>query len=234
MKARLGELQSRLQAHEEQRVKEESADGQFSPQPNGSEAHATPPPSSNGATPSKDIDPGCIGAVSPPTPPDVVNEEVGLKVLSSFAPHQMYATCVEDSPSWFMDAMPLMRQGDTTPYPLASMPTPPVTMAQTPNPGMPTMLQQGQQSPAEGGTNLSQSIIQDCLRFQIQLLSRMNSNPPDNASAAQTEELLSGNDHPRVPQLFFSDSVDSRSYAKCHVQQHKQHDKNQLILHVGL
>ncbi|KYK57386.1 hypothetical protein DCS_04395 [Drechmeria coniospora] len=211
MKARLGELQSRLQAHEEQRAKEGSADGQFLHRTNDLITHATPPPSSHGATPSHDIDPNCISAASPPTPPDATIESDGVKAMDTFAPHQMYTTSADDN-SWFMDVMPLMPHGDAPSYPLSSIPTPPGTMAQTPSPSMPTILQQGQQPPHnEGDANISQSIIQDCLRFQIQLLARMNSNLPENASPAQTEELLSsmGISPAHLHHAFDSDLQDS-------------------------
>ncbi|KND86913.1 hypothetical protein TOPH_08461 [Tolypocladium ophioglossoides CBS 100239] len=196
MKARLGELQSRLQYHEDQRAKEDSERQDLSPMsppsPSNNGSLITPPSSNIHVAPLQEPDPSSTASSSPPTPPDV-SSEMGAtpqhaKTLGNFAPQQMDVASTESSP-WFIDSSSLMQHGDPSSYAQPSIPTPSVTIPHTPNPMMSAFMPQCQRGAAEGTSNLSQSILQDCLRFQMQLLTKKNT--PDNISVAQREELLS-------------------------------------------
>ena len=190
MKARLGELQSRLQAHEEQKAKEEAERCDPSPpSPPSSSAtglhlHTTPPSGNNAGA--NDTEPSSINSASPPTPPDVVGDldpSQHAKAIDQFS-HQMDMAGNDDS-QWFLDSTSLLQHGDTSSYIQPSVPTPPVSLSQCPP--MPAYMPEGPRNPNDGPASLSQSILQDCLRFQIQLLAKIN-NPSEATSTTHKEE----------------------------------------------
>ncbi|UNI16444.1 hypothetical protein JDV02_002876 [Purpureocillium takamizusanense] len=192
MKARLGELQSRLQAHEEQKAKEEAERCDPSPlsPPSSSAATlhltSTPPSGNNGST--NDTEPSSINSASPPTPPlaigDLNTSQQDAKDIDHFQ-HQIDMAGHDDS-KWFLDSAPLMQHGDTSSYIQPSIPTPPVSLGQCPP--IPVYMPEGPRNDPDGPASLSQSILQDCLRFQMQLLAKIN-NPSEASSAAHKAEV---------------------------------------------
>ncbi|KAJ6441490.1 basic-leucine zipper (bZIP) transcription factor [Purpureocillium lavendulum] len=195
MKARLGELQSRLQAHEEQKAKEDGERRDASPQSpqsssvTGVSVHATQRSENNAGA--IDTEPSSVTSASPPTPADVAGDldiEHHAKSLDPFS-HQI-DMAGDDDGQWFLDSTSLMQHGDTSSYIQPSIPTPPVSLVQ--GQAMSQYMSEGHRPPVEGSAALSQSILQDCLRFQMQLLAKINSPseapstaPRDEASAAQ-------------------------------------------------
>ena len=161
MKARLGELQSRLQYHEDQRAREDSGRQILSPisppSPSNTNSLTTPPSTSiDGARPQEtDLS---AASISSSTPPDVSGETGAtpqhMNAMGHFAAQQIDVASIETSP-WFIDSSSLMQPGES-PYAQPSIPTPPVTIPHTPSPMMSTFLHP--RGTDEGTSNLSQAI----------------------------------------------------------------------------
>ncbi|KAF4984980.1 hypothetical protein FDECE_16924 [Fusarium decemcellulare] len=193
MKARLGELQSQLQAHEEQKAKGEAEHRDPSPPspPSSSPAtglhiHTTPPFGLNAGT--KETKPSSVNSASPPTPADVIGDldpSQYAKAIDQLS-HQVDMGGNDDS-QWFLDSTSLLEHGDTSSYIQPSVPTPLVSIGQCPP--MPAHIPEEPRNPSYGPTSLSQSILQDFFRFQIQLLTKIN-NSSEAASILDQDEGL--------------------------------------------
>ncbi|KAH7246728.1 hypothetical protein BKA59DRAFT_398320 [Fusarium tricinctum] len=196
MKTRLEELQSQLQTYERQKSKGEVEGRDTSP--------SSPPPSSSAAclhlhsTPPSEHNPGKNNTKSNSI--ESASLSAPTNVVGAMDPNQ-YAQAIdqlsreidlignEDS-QWFGDSTSLLQHREASSYIQPSISTPPLSIDQSPP--MPAYMPEGFSNPNTGPASLSQSILQDFHRFQIQLLAKINKHPEAAAMTRSdnTEELL--------------------------------------------